>query len=193
MKQALWPAELLAHERLRAKDSNPVLHVQSVVSCRLDDPGTHSFAQSRNTTCSIARARCSVFISTRCHVDSTIVAWSGWRTVPFAYRSVVPHEACPIAALALVRRETGEARLADARRVAPVRVARAWRAARYAYWSTCALPRPRVSGSLRSTWLSSTWRRDRQEEPLALRPKASFFDVRTNPSAGPVRSTRFRA
>ena len=39
VKQALWPAELLARERLRDKDSNPDLHVQSVVSCRLDDPG----------------------------------------------------------------------------------------------------------------------------------------------------------
>src|SRR5205823_12165466 len=38
-KTSARPSELLA-QRLRDKDSNLDLHVQSVVSCRLDDPGT---------------------------------------------------------------------------------------------------------------------------------------------------------
>jgi hypothetical protein len=39
-KTSALPVELLARERLRDKDSNLDRHVQSVVSCRLDDPGT---------------------------------------------------------------------------------------------------------------------------------------------------------
>jgi hypothetical protein len=39
VRHALLPSELLAHE-FRDKESNLDLHVQSVVSCRLDDPGS---------------------------------------------------------------------------------------------------------------------------------------------------------
>jgi hypothetical protein len=39
VRQALYASELLAHE-LRDKGSNLDLHVQSVASCPLDDPGT---------------------------------------------------------------------------------------------------------------------------------------------------------
>jgi hypothetical protein len=49
---------------------------------RLDDPGATYAVE--NATCRIARARCSVFISPRCHVCRTRVAWSGCRTRPRA-------------------------------------------------------------------------------------------------------------
>jgi hypothetical protein len=40
VRQALYPLELLARpRRIRDKESNLDLHVQSVASCRLDDPG----------------------------------------------------------------------------------------------------------------------------------------------------------
>ena len=86
VRQALFAIELLApiDGELRDKDSNLDLHVQSVGPAQLDDPGTVAGAggfapatcQSRNATWRIARARCSVFISTRCQIGSTIVAWS---------------------------------------------------------------------------------------------------------------------
>ena len=39
VRQALVPAELLALVEIRDKESNLDLQVQSLVSCRLDDPG----------------------------------------------------------------------------------------------------------------------------------------------------------
>ena len=71
----------LPAQGIRDKESNLDLHVQSVASYRLDDPGMRGRSppgapagQSRNATCRIARAPCSVFIETRCQPRSTTVA-----------------------------------------------------------------------------------------------------------------------
>ena len=42
-KTGALPVELSAREEIRDKGSNLDLHVQSVASCRLDDPGMHVF------------------------------------------------------------------------------------------------------------------------------------------------------
>src|SRR5438876_1789415 len=75
-------------------------------------------------TCRIARAPCSVFISTQCQPTRRIVAWSGWRTAPFAYRVHlgIAHQAHPTAAAPLVGRQPRVPRLADPSRMAAVDV-----------------------------------------------------------------------
>jgi hypothetical protein len=63
VRQALLPAELLARRRvrggveLRDKGSNLDLHVQSVVSCRLDDPGMWARNLGSRASPSILRRR----------------------------------------------------------------------------------------------------------------------------------------
>ncbi len=81
VRQALSLLSYSPVRQIRDKGSNLDLHVQSVASCRLDDPGTNGrppptapAGQSRNATCRIARAPCSVFITTRCQPCSTTVA-----------------------------------------------------------------------------------------------------------------------
>ncbi len=68
VRQALSRLSYSPVRQIRDKGSNLDLHVQSVASCRLDDPGAHGrppprapAGQSRNATCRIARApaRCS--------------------------------------------------------------------------------------------------------------------------------------
>src|SRR5213594_3076575 len=81
VRQALSRLSYSPVRQIRDKGSNLDLHVQSVVSCRLDDPGTDGrppsrapAGQSRNATCRIARAPCSVFITTRCQPCRATVA-----------------------------------------------------------------------------------------------------------------------
>jgi hypothetical protein len=85
VRQALSPSELLAHE-LRDKDSNPDLHVQSVVSCRLDDPGSRWRGRSRASV-HLPRGR-----STQSRACRSSVTLSRSRTLlfkPLAYPSTL--------------------------------------------------------------------------------------------------------
>ena len=92
-KTSALPAELLAQE-LRDKDSNLDLHVQSVVSCPLDDPGSAERRRSASPSISRSGDRRSSGCSRR--VASSVSPGAACRTMfsmPLAYPSTLDRPA----------------------------------------------------------------------------------------------------